>query len=351
MNYDPNPITIIGLMSGTSLDGLDICAVNFINNSYSIIAAKTIKYSVEFALILNNAYNSSALEIAQLDVDFGVFCGKEVSKFIKEFNIKANYIASHGQTIFHTPHTGLTLQIGNGAHIAKEAGIPTINDFRTLDVVYGGQGAPLVPIGDELLFSEFDYCLNIGGFANVSTNTNNKRIAWDICPTNIVINEYAKAFNKDFDENGDIGKQGELIPELLSELDNIDFYSQKAPKSLGREWVDIHINPILNKYTESTNIMRTLYEHMGKQIGLALTKPNSKTLCTGGGTYNSFLISCIKKYTNSKIIIPEKELIDFKEALLFAYLGYLRIQNKPNCLASVTGASKDVCGGVIHYIQ
>ncbi len=335
-------------MSGTSLDGLDICSVKFCVDNFKIIDTKHIPYLHNFRERLYNAYTMSATEIAQLNVDFGKYCGNEVKKFIKDY--KVDYIASHGQTIFHTPSSGLTLQIGSGEHIAAITEIPCINNFRTLDVAHGGQGAPLVPIGDRDLFSEYTYCLNIGGFANISTDNNGKRIAWDICPTNIILNEFAKNYDKNYDENGYLGNKGNINQNLLSELNSLPFYSQKAPKSLGREWVEQNIMPLINAYDCSDfDKMRTLYEHMGFQIGNAISK-KGKTLCTGGGTYNSLLIERIQHYTESEIIIPNKEIIDFKEALLFAYLGYLRVLEKPNCLASVTGANKDVCGGTIHFV-
>lgn len=341
----------IGLMSGTSVDGLDICAATFSQSSYKIVAAKTCEYPDDLHKSLLNSHNLTALELAQLHVDFGKFCGQKVKEFVKGNNIKASYIASHGQTVFHTPQTGLTLQIGSGAHIAAESGISTICGFRTLDVAMGGQGAPLVPIGDELLFSQYNYCLNIGGFANVSTNKAGKRIAWDICPSNIVLNAFAQNFGCNFDKNGELGQKGNVNLQLLDDLNNLKFYSQNAPKSLGREWVETNINPLFAKYKlNDYDAMRTYYEHCAMQIGKTLQGKNTKTLCTGGGVKNSFLIQLIQNYSESKLIVPETELIDYKEALIFAYLGYLRVAKQNNCLSSVTGATKDVCGGVIWEI-
>lgn len=338
-------------MSGTSVDGLDICAATFKDNSYTILDADTIKYPKELHDKLLYSHELSALNLAQLSVDFGKFCGQQVAEFVTKKNVRADFIASHGQTVFHTPHTGLTLQIGSGAHIAAESGISTICDFRSLDVATGGQGAPLVPIGDELLFPEYDYCLNIGGFANVSTKTNGKRIAWDICPSNIVLNSFAQKFGFDYDENGILGEKGNINQELLQDLNDIVFYSQQAPKSLGREWVETYIHPLFEKYALSDeDSMRTYYEHCAMQIGHTLKGISTRTLCTGGGVKNKFLMQLIAKYSESELIIPEPLLIDYKEALIFAYLGYLRVNNKPNCLASVTGAKKNVCGGVIWEI-
>ena len=341
----------IGLMSGTSVDGLDVCAATFCDDNYSILAAETYEYPEELRNQLLYAHELSAVDLAQLSVDFGKFCGKKVKEFVQKHKIQASYIASHGQTVFHTPQTGLTLQIGSGAHIAAESGIPTICDFRTLDVAMGGQGAPLVPIGDELLFSKYDFCLNIGGFANVSTNLNGKRIAWDICPANIVLNAFAQQFGQPYDKNGEIGRKGQVNTELFNALNEIDYYSQNAPKSLGREWVEQNIQPLFEKYNLSPeDAMCTYYEHCGYQIGHSLKK-HSLTLCTGGGAKNRFLLERIAHYTGAEIVIPEAKLVDFKEALIFAYLGYLRINGKPNCLATVTGAKKDVCGGVVWRVD
>lgn len=338
-------------MSGTSVDGLDICAATFNENDFQIVAAEAITYPKELHSKLLYAHTLSALDLAQLSVDFGKFCGQQVKSFVTKNKIKASYIASHGQTVFHTPKTGLTLQIGSGAHIAAESGISTICDFRTLDVAFGGQGAPLVPIGDELLFPDFVYCLNIGGFANVSTNYEGKRIAWDICPANIVLNSFAQQQGKDYDANGELGAQGKVNKELFEELNLLSFYTQKAPKSLGREWVEQYIQPLFNRYDISLiDKMRTYYEHCAFQIGKTLQGERTRTLCTGGGVKNSFLMKRIASYTTSKLITPDVQLIDYKEALIFAYLGYLRVHNQPNSLATVTGASKNVCGGVIWEI-
>lgn len=337
----------IGLMSGTSVDGLDVCAARFAGKNYEILAAESIPYPAELHEKLLNAHTLSALELAQLHVDFGVYCGRKVKDFVKRHSIRADYVASHGQTVFHTPQTGLTLQIGSGAHIAAECGIPTICDFRILDVAMGGQGAPLVPIGDELLFSDYDYCLNIGGFANVSTNVDGKRIAWDICPSNIVLNSFAQKLGYEFDKDGQLGRKGTINEQILQKLNSLSYYAASAPKSLGREWVEQEIQPILCQEDSLYDCLATYYEHCAMQIGKSLQGKNTKTLCTGGGVRNTFLMDKIANYAESELIIPHAQVIDFKEALIFAYLGYLRVEEKPNCLATVTGAKRDVCGGVI----
>lgn len=336
-------------MSGTSVDGLDICAVKFEQDKFSFLATDTYMYSDELHTQLLRSHLLSSVELAQLHVDFGIFCGDSVKSFVKKHHIHADYVCSHGQTVFHTPQTSLTLQIGSGAHIAAESGIATICDFRTSDVAMGGQGAPLVPIGDELLFSEYNYCLNIGGFANVSTNKNGKRIAWDICPANIVLNSFARKYEKEYDYNGELGMRGVVNQDLLSQLNTLEYYKQEAPKSLGREWIEENILPIFEKSELCDwDKMTTYYEHCAIQIGMSLQGNDTNTLCTGGGVKNQYLMKRIAHYAESSLIIPDKNLIDYKEALIFAYLGYLRVNGQPNCLASVTGASKNVCGGAIY---
>lgn len=341
-------------MSGTSLDGLDIafCTFAFENNKwkYEIKEAETYKYPVEILKQLTTCSEFSAYEFVNFHNTYGTYLGKKINQFIKKHQLKnIDFIASHGHTIFHTPENRLTFQIGNGAYIAAETKITTISDFRTFDVALSGQGAPLVPIGDKLLFNDYHYCLNLGGFSNVSFEKNEKRIAFDICPVNIVINHYSRQFGKEFDKNGNFAKKGKINSELLFDLNNIKFYNQKAPKSLGKEWLDGIFIPIVEQYNISIeDKLRTIYEHIAIQISKIIKDKN--TLITGGGAFNSFLIKLIEEKSKSKIIIPDKKTIDFKEALIFAFLGALRYRNEINCLQSVTGAKKDNVGGIIHSI-
>jgi len=218
-----------------------------------------------------------------------------------------------------------------------------------MDIALGGQGAPLVPIGDRLLFSEYDFCLNLGGFANISFESENKRIAYDICPVNIILNELASKTGVAFDKDGEIGKSGTIHSELLNTLNNISYYHQKHPKSLGKEWLTSNFSPFLEDFNIPLNDkIRTLYEHISHQITNSITIGNAKILITGGGAHNVFLIDLLKQKTKANIVIPTNEIIDFKEALVFAFLGLRRLRGEINCLASVTGAVKDCSGGIIH---
>ena len=348
---------VIGLMSGTSLDGVDIIFVRISKKEgkydFNLIATDTIPYSTVWENNLRNAFSASKEEIEKLDISYGNYLGEVVNTFVEKHQISAiDFIASHGHTVFHKPNEGYTLQIGDGKTLRDTTGLKVICDFRTQDVDLGGQGAPLVPIGDQLLFSDFEYCLNLGGFANISFEKNKERIAFDICPVNIVMNHYVKQLGFDFDNNGEIARSGEVNTKLLNELNGLPFYSTPIPKSLGFEFVTSTIFPIIQKYHLSTaDILRTFIAHCVIQISSCLDNSNSsKVLITGGGAFNGFLISELQKATSSTIIIPSEEIINNKEALIFALLGVLRSENRVNCLSSVTGAVKDHSSGKIFNI-
>ncbi|MDP3353766.1 MAG: anhydro-N-acetylmuramic acid kinase [Flavobacteriaceae bacterium] len=343
---------VIGLMSGTSLDGVDLVCVSFLsenNYEFKIEYAKTYSYSVDWKEKLKQSFNATAEEITYLHVVSGRYLGQLINHFIDEFSIKnIDFIASHGHTIFHNPSKKYTLQIGHGASISAITKLKVVCDFRSQDVALGGQGAPLVPIGDLILFSDYDYCLNLGGFANISYQENGLRKAFDICPVNVVLNYYAEKLGFPFDENGKLSSQGYIIQDLLKELNQLPFYINSSPKSLGVEFVMSEILPIINKYSISEkDILRTFVEHIAIKIAEKVN-PSKKILVTGGGTYNLFLINRIRELSKSIIVIPSDLLINYKEALIFALLGVLRVEGKINCLKSVTGAIKDHSSGIIY---
>jgi anhydro-N-acetylmuramic acid kinase len=345
---------IIGLMSGTSLDGLDIAYCRFDLKDglwkFEIIEATTVKYPKAWINKFMAAKEMTAVDFARLNVDFGHYIGKSVRRFMNSHKIKVDLIASHGQTIMHQPKIKLTFQIGSGAAIAAETGATVVCDFRTTDIAMGGQGAPLVPIGDELLFGDFGACLNIGGFANLSYNIRGNRIAYDICPANTILNFLARKSGKAYDRNGKMAENGNISDELLNELNRIDFYKQKPPKSLGIERLVNIILPLNNFSNLSVaDRLRTLTEHIAMQIAHAIEQSRAKNiLSTGGGTHNYFLVKRIKDLSGNKLVIPRKEIIDYKEALIFAFLGVLRLRNETNCLKSATGARRNSCGGAIY---
>ncbi len=344
---------IIGLMSGTSLDGLDIAACRFELNegcwNYTILHAETVVYSDDWRVRLAEVENSTALEFVQTDIEYGHLLGRLTRGFIETHQIRPDFIASHGHTVFHQPAKKITCQIGRGSAIAAETGFPVVCDFRSLDVALGGQGAPLVPVGDKLLFGQYDYCLNLGGFANISMEKEGKRIAFDLCPANIVLNLLSQKSGRPYDHNGNLARSGQILPGLLKELNDLSYYSQRPPKSLGKEWVIENIHPLLAKYPEGINdLLATFCEHIALQVAAnAGTNPEKKILVTGGGAHNAFLIERIANHAQSGIIIPDPATVDFKEALIFAFLGLLRWRGENNCLSAVTGASADNCGGSI----
>lgn len=342
-------------MSGTSLDGVDLAHIIFeiIDNkwSYKIIECETIAYSNEIISKLKNGINFSTSELSNLNIEYTNLLGNFISDFINKNKISnIDAICSHGHTILHQPQNGITLQIGNLPEIAEIVKQKVVCDFRVQDVKLGGQGAPLVPIGDRILFSEYNYCLNLGGFSNISFEENNQRIAFDISPVNTVLNFYANTFGLEYDDKGEISASGNLNSELFEKLNQLEFYKKSFPKSLGFEFVKETVLPILEGYSISTeDKMRTFTEHIAFQIGEILKTKSGKLLISGGGVYNDFLIDRMKVHLPSiEIIIPDEKTIKFKEALIFALLGVLKLRNEINVLASVTGAKQDHSSGEIY---
>ncbi|MDR0364596.1 MAG: anhydro-N-acetylmuramic acid kinase, partial [Bacteroidales bacterium] len=339
----------LGLMSGTSLDGLDAVFCSFRKTrsgyKYTIHHAETLEYEEPIRRMLLDAPSMNGLDLIRADRKFGHYLGKRVKDLIGRIHIVPYMVVSHGHTIFHLPDERLTLQIGHGPSIAAECELPVMFDFRSLDVALGGQGAPLVPIGDQLLFGKYDACLNLGGFANVSMEKEGKRVAWDICPANFIANRIAQFKGMDFDRNGAFGASGNIIYDLLERMESLDYYLHPYPKSLGREWIDCHFSQILASQNTPEDILRTYYEHVANRIVSDIDLISSPVLCTGGGVKNTFLMKLIAEKATWNVVIPEKEIIDFKEALIFAFLAFLKLNGTPNCLSSVTGASKDNLSG------
>ena len=347
---------VIGVMSGTSLDGVDIVYVKFIQNeswSFKIINSKTYKYEDSTADILNDISKKSLEEIKEIDVVYSKMLAKIINEFIDEFSInKIDFVSSHGHTAIHDPSNLITYQMGNLSTLSTEINQKVICDFRVQDVKLGGEGAPLVPVGEKYLFHEYDSFINLGGFANISNHVGESLIAYDICPVNIVLNNLSKKIGKDYDNKGSIASSGKIILNLYHELEKLEYYKSSPPKSLGIEWVDANIFPLINKYFDYPieDLLNTLSNHIADQISNNL-KEIDRVLVTGGGTYNDYLIDIIRSKTNSEIIIPSKNIIEFKEALIFAFLGVLRYLNINNCYSSVTGASKDHCSGKIFLLN
>ncbi|MCW8979829.1 MAG: anhydro-N-acetylmuramic acid kinase [Altibacter sp.] len=344
---------VLGVMSGTSLDGMDLAEVSFFLKkdgtwAYTLGETETVPYPEGWKKRLQKAVAYSEARLLQLNEDYTRYLSEVINRFIKKHDISGlDAVCSHGHTILHQPEQGLTLQIGNLPKLAQELQQTVVCDFRVQDVALGGQGAPLVPVGDRLLFSEYDYCLNLGGFANVSCERDKERAAYDICPVNIVLNRYAEMEGQAYDAGGMLAASGTLDRELLDTLNALEYYKRSAPKSLGIEWVRQHIFPVLAA-SEATprTILRTMTEHIAMQLAAQFSE-KSTVLITGGGAYNQFLIERLLTHAALNVKIPENTLVEFKEAIIFGLMGVLRLREDINCLASVTGAAKDHSSGII----
>jgi anhydro-N-acetylmuramic acid kinase len=351
VNKNIEKYRVLGLMSGTSMDGLDmaLCSFSYCAGKWEFVIekAQTIEYNKEIELLLSETWKQSVEHFTQADHQYGKWIAQQCSDFLKG-SPPPLLISSHGHTLLHQPSFGYSLQIGNGNDIAAITGLPVVYDFRSMDVACGGQGAPLVPAGDELLFSEFDACLNLGGFSNISFKKDRLRIAYDICPVNMALNDICGLVNVPFDMDGHIGRKGELIPNLIRDLNNLEFYKSSPPKSLGREWYEKEFKLKLDRSKKPQDLLRSLYEHISSQISETINRSASRNvLLSGGGAKNKFLIELLEEKCTVPLLIPDKTLIDFKEALIFAFLGLLRYRNETNCLSSVTGARKNSIGGVM----
>ena len=346
---------VIGVMSGTSLDGIDLAHLYFSNKNgnwtYKICSCQTVPYNSEWLNKLKVAVHFTEKELQELNNEYTDLLGNTIKNFIEKYKIEfIDAVCSHGHTILHQPQNRFTLQIGNLPKIAKIIGKTVVCDFRVQDVELGGQGAPLVPIGDRMLFPEYDYCLNLGGFSNVSFEENGVRIAFDISPVNTVLNYYANLLGFDYDDKGEIARSGKVNQSLLVELNFLDFYQKKYPKSLGIEFVNSTIIPLINCFPISIDDkLNTFVEQIAILIAVALSKKEGKMLVTGGGAYHVFLLERMKEYLPTmEIIVPDANTLEFKEALIFGLLGVLKLRNEINTLSSVTGAKKNHSSGMIY---
>ena len=355
----------IGLMSGSSLDGLDIAFVEFMHNagtwSFEIIATACYEYEPEWKERLQNAISLNARDYQLLHAEYGHYIGKSVNRFIEENNLhyKVGLIASHGHTTFHLPQQKMTAQLGDGAAIAAETGLPVISDLRALDVAFGGQGAPIVPIGEKYLLKEYDYYLNLGGIANISFKHPDKYIAYDICPANRVLNMIAAKEGKEYDAGGEMAAIGAVHAGLLEKLNGLSYYSQPFPKSLANDFGTDDVYPlIISAGVSSVDELRTFVEHIVQQIKASVSswqtqssQPQTATAkVTGGGAFNTFLISRLSQELlalNVEVIVPDEKLVQYKEALIMAFIGILRWRQEYNVLSSVTGAQRDSIGGAL----
>ncbi|WP_127139358.1 anhydro-N-acetylmuramic acid kinase [Flagellimonas oceanensis] len=353
---------VLGLMSGTSLDGLDMAYCHIWENdgkwNFSIKNTAEIDYSDEMREYLKNAIHLSEEDHGQLHKDYGIWLGQQSKLFIDELDEEVDFIASHGHTSHHRPEDGVTFQLGDGQLLANTAGKQVVCDFRTKDVSLKGQGAPLVPIGDKLLFHEYDFCLNLGGISNISFDKDGQRIAYDIGLANMPLNYITHKMGLAYDENGKLARSGKLDQSLLQKLNSLPYYSLPYPKSTGYEWFTSEIVPLIEASKASNeDLLYTFIHHNCEQIAFAAlkhknnSKSNSKLLATGGGALNGFFMETLQTKLGSSIevVVPNTTLIAYKEALVFALMGVLRLEGKNNVLKSVTGATSDSCSGEVFF--
>ncbi|MDG1709696.1 MAG: anhydro-N-acetylmuramic acid kinase [Schleiferiaceae bacterium] len=351
------PIIALGSMSGTSLDGLDLALVKFTPPSkkinrwrFSIISSNFISYSgTRWEDDLLKAYKADANELDKISRNYSKWVSFKASEFISSLSYDLPKVfCSHGHTVKHSPENGVTQQIGNTHELTTHLNIPVVCDFRSADVRRGGQGAPLVPIADKLLFSDQSICLNLGGFANASWDENELRLAADLGPCNIILNELMRKMGKPYDDKGELSSRGQIDPKTLEKLNNLSYYSSELPKSLSREWAEENIMLEILRIPKIEDALATAVEHAAWAINFGLEKLNSeKIFVTGGGVWNTYLMKRIAYYWKKEIQIPEKQIVNQKEALCFAFLGIRRLRGEINILSSVTGGAKDSCDGTV----
>ena len=349
-------------MSGSSLDGLDLVYAHLHETggkwSYEIIAAECYAYPSEWISRLQGSVHLPAGDYLLLHTEYGHYIGGQVNKFIEAYDLhhKVHLVASHGHTSFHLPGKRMTAQLGDGAAIAAATCLPVVSDLRAMDIAFGGQGAPIVPIGQKLLFPEYDLFLNIGGIANISCKKDGSYTAFDVCPANRVLNILVEERNMQYDEDGKIAASGQINTTLLDKLNDLEYYKQLHPKSLSNTFGTDIILPIIHQQNISLeDSLRTYVEHIVLQIKQAIVNStfniqHSTLFITGGGALNAFLVSRLQEQLaalNVEVILPEKNIIHYKEALIMALIGILRWREEDNVLAEATGASRSSIGGAL----
>lgn len=357
----------IGLMSGSSLDGLDIayCRLDWDGkalSSWELLEAETLAFSDLWVRRLVALPQQNALTFAQSDIYFSYYMGELLNAFIKKQNIKQiDFVASHGHTVFHDPARRFSIQIGNGNALAATVGKTVICDFRMQDVAMNGEGAPLAPLADAYLFPGYDYYMNIGGIANISAKCSDRWVAYDFAPANQVLNFLAEKSDLKFDKDGEIARAGNVNAELLDSLQKLNFFGKEYPKSMSNEWIRTEVLPLFKGSGRSLeDQMRTAVELIVSTsfdaIALIQRQENkqsvsSEMLMSGGGCHNLFLVEKLKEKLselNIEVQIPKKDIIDFKEAMLVALLGMFRLNAIPNSIPEVTGAKKATVNGGVY---
>lgn len=352
---------VIGLMSGSSLDGVDLAYCHFWLEDgawrFTIDHTACIPYDAAWLQRLRIARDLNGRSLWQLHSSYGHLLGDIIKDFVSSYGLtgRVDLIASHGHTVFHYPGQHFTTQIGDGAAIAAITGIPVVCDLRATDVALGGSGAPIVPIGDKLLFPGYPYLLNIGGIANITIKNDAGIKAFDICAANQVLNHYAQQQGHEFDVNGHMAARGRIDSALLEALNGLDYYAKPAPKSLDNGFTAEIVLPIIEQYAISIDDKLATYtEHIAMQvraqIGLAHSADHlpGQMLITGGGAFNTHLVQRIEHHAGIPVVVPSAQIVSYKEALVMALIGVLRMRGEVNILHAVTGAARDAIGGAVY---
>ncbi len=358
-----SPTHFLGIMSGSSLDGLDIalCKFNGLDRnklSFSVEKAVSVSFPTELYERLKSSTSLSTSDLFKLEVSFSKFCAKSVYEHMISSSLKIDYIAFHGHTIFHFPEDGFTTQIGNGSIIAAETGIPCITDFRAKDIALGGQGAPLAPIVEHYLYPGYDLYFNVGGIANLSLHKEDCILSFDSCPCNQVLNYLSTQIGLPYDDKGSLARKGTISRALIMKWDQLDYFARPTPKSMDNSWVkEIFIEVMDKTEISREDKLATMTEFIAMRLTCDVRAliPESQRLIsgfiTGGGTYNEYLVERIREHMKTiplRLVIPDEDTINFKEAILMALMGYLRVNKIQNTIPSVTGASQPTIGGAIY---
>ncbi|MEM9325340.1 MAG: anhydro-N-acetylmuramic acid kinase [Bacteroidota bacterium] len=353
---------VLGVMSGTSVDGVDLAFVRFSEKeegqwTYEVQAAATLDYDEEWESKLQGAVQLSAVDLLVLNNSYGGWLGNQVKAFLEAQELeKPDFIASHGHTVYHQIDKGMTYQLGSGYHLSQAAGCRVVADFRSLDVALGGEGAPLVPIADEYLFGQFDFCLNLGGIANVSYKQGDLRRAFDIGLSNMLLNHLTQASGMKYDAGGALARSGSLSKGYFEQLNALPYFQLPSPKSTGFEWFADEILPIAEQFNHLSlaDALHTVVHHVAFQVAESINGigQNGRIMVTGGGAKNDFMIDLIREYAAAglEVVVPDQQIVAFKEAIAFGLMGVLRMEGKVNCFASVTGASSNTSGGIIFEV-
>jgi anhydro-N-acetylmuramic acid kinase len=362
----------IGLMSGSSLDGLDVALCKFEGvagprgfelSDWQLLEAATLPFSASWSERLRRLPAAGAFDLVKAHAEFGHYLGTLVNDFFTDKKVcssSVDFIASHGHTIFHNPAAGLTLQIGDGAALAASTGCQVVCDFRSSDIAHGGQGAPLAPMADKMLFRGYDFYLNIGGIANITCQNGEKFVAFDITGANQVLNAIAAELGLPYDAEGKLAASGQVLKPLLKLLNSLPYFSNPYPKSLSNQWVQDQLVAACRQYpAPAADRLRTACQHVAEKLADSirqvitaenLQKERFRLLATGGGALNQFLMNCMRQQCGAalEIVVPDEYTVNFKEACLMALLGLMRLEGLPNCIASVTGARQDAIGGAVY---